>query len=433
MVYKLNRYLYISPKKDVVVIYNLLSDVIFAITREKYLSLIDDNLSELKEKKTTFFSAMEKLGVILPADVNEIDQIKMRNRQAVFSNQEYRLTINPTLECNFNCWYCYETHQKGKMQQNTMEAIVNHIKLKINDKSLRRLNLDWFGGEPLLYFDEILYPLSKQIKDILDEKGIPFVNSATTNGYLIDEERIEKFKEISLSHFQITLDGSPEMHNKIRFDKNKEGSFKTIIGNINLLADNPENNVAVRINYTKQTLLNVNEIIHQFSDRAKNNIVVLFQQVWQDSLKQNISAENNKKEFEKHGIRVRNHELNKKYYVCYADLEHQVVINHDGKIYKCTARDFNDENFCGELLPSGEIQWNTSAMAKRMGHSTFENEFCLKCNLLPVCMGLCSQKMVELPPTYDEKLFRRMCLQGGVKEIIEQNIENYYNKLTQKN
>jgi uncharacterized protein len=79
----------------------------------------------------------------------------------------------------------------------------------------------------LLYFDEIVYPLSKQIKQVLDEKGIPFTNSATTNGYLIDKERINKFKEINLNHFQITLDGNQATHDKIGFGRNREGSFKT--------------------------------------------------------------------------------------------------------------------------------------------------------------------------------------------------------------
>ena len=427
MEYKLSKYLYTLSKENIILIYSLLRKVIFAITKDKY-SLLQTNLSELKNEQPLFFSAMEKLGVIIPCDFDEIDQIKMLNKQVVFSNDAYRLTINPTLECNFNCWYCYEEHPKGHMQQETMDAIVNHIKLKIEDKSLKHLCLDWFGGEPLLYFDEVMHPLGKQIKEILDEKGISISGTATTNGYFINKERISKFKDIGLTNFQITLDGDKETHDKIKFCKNKKGSFQTIIDNINLLCEELDADVAVRVNYTEKTLENINSIIDLFSEKAKNKITVLFQQVWQDSFKKNVCAENNKKTFEKEGIKIKKHNLNN-FHVCYADREQQVVVNYNGKIYKCTARDFNEEYALGELLPSGEIQWNIPAISKRFGSYTFENKFCLKCNLLPACMGLCSQKAVELPKKIDKKSFRRMCLQDGVRKLIEQNMEEHYNSI----
>jgi uncharacterized protein len=357
---------------------------------------------------------------------NELDQIKMMNRQAIFGNEEYRLTINPTLECNFNCWYCYEEHPAGKMNKETMNAITKHLKLKIEDKSLRHLNLDWFGGEPLLYFDEIMYPLSSEIKKMVEENEISFASTITTNGYLINKMRIEKFKEIGLTNYQITLDGNEEMHNKIRFDKNKTNTFRTIINNINDLIEYLDANVTVRINYTEKTLSKINEIIDLFPDHAKHKILVLFQQVWQDSMKKNISAEKNKKEFEKRGIKVRDYEPNTKYYTCYADRLHQAVINFDGKVFKCTARDFNSETPDGELLDNGEIQWNIPSISKRFGSANFENEYCLECTVLPVCMGPCSQKIVEFPKQYDEQEFKKICLLNGVKEIIEKKIEAHY-------
>jgi radical SAM protein with 4Fe4S-binding SPASM domain len=118
--------------------------------------------------------------------------------------------------------------------------------------------------------------------------------------------------------------------------------------------------------------------------------------------------------------------------VCYADLEGQVVINYDSKIYKCTARDFKEEYSYGELLQNGEIKWNIPLLSKRLGNSTFENKFCLRCNLLPVCMGPCSQKMVEFPENYDEKFFKKFCLKDGVIEIIKEKLENHYNKINKK-
>jgi uncharacterized protein len=424
MNYKLNKYLYIKQKDDIVVIYNLLNRFIFALTQEKYLLLQNIGLLKLKDSNSTFFSAMEKLDVIVPADFDEINQVKLMNRKVIFNTCHYRLTINPTLECNFHCWYCYEEHPKGRMTEDTMQTIINHIKLKIEDKSMQCLNLDWFGGEPFVYFDEIVYPLSKKIKQIVEEKNIAFTNMATTNGYLLDENRIKQLSEIGLRQFQITLDGNEETHNKIRRDKQK-GSFRTIVENINLLAEYEDNIITVRINYTEKTLLEINEIMSFFSDNAKNRISILFQQVWQDSVKKYVSCESNKKEFEKNGFIVQKYHLNKGN-VCYADLLQQAVINFDGRVFKCTARDFNNTKEDGLLLHSGEIQWNIPLLAKRMGCATFENEYCLPCDLLPACLGPCSQKMVEFTKGQD---FQLICLKDGIKAILDEDIENFYNNL----
>lgn len=110
------------------------------------------------------------------------------------------------------------------------------------------LALNWFGGEPLLYFDEIMFPLSKTIKEMTENNGIIFQNSITTNGYLMDKDRIEKFSEIGLNDFQITLDGDEITHNNIRFTKNGGGSFRRIIENINYLSGFDANTIVVRIN-----------------------------------------------------------------------------------------------------------------------------------------------------------------------------------------
>lgn len=63
------------------------------------------------------------------------------------------LTIAPTMECNFKCFYCFETEkQKGKMSEETMDSIVKYVMYAPN---LSRIYLTWFGGEPLLAVDEM--------------------------------------------------------------------------------------------------------------------------------------------------------------------------------------------------------------------------------------------------------------------------------------
>ncbi|MDR2409264.1 MAG: SPASM domain-containing protein [Bacteroidales bacterium] len=125
-------------------------------------------------------------------------------------------------------------------------------------------------------------------------------------------------------------------------------------------------------------------------------------------------------------INVMPNRLNTKYHVCYADKMNQVVINYDGRIFKCTARNFQEEKEDGILLSNGKIKWNMPIFSKRLGNATFENEFCMACKFLPACFGPCSKKMLEIQAEDD---FQRICLKGGVQKTIESKIEEHYQKI----
>jgi uncharacterized protein len=97
---------------------------------------------------------------------------------------------------------------------------------------------------------------------------------------------------------------------------------------------------------------------------------------------------------------------------CYADRFHHTVINYDGKIYKCTA---NFEKEVGVLQDDGIIKWNENVMSALYANATFENEKCLNCKHLPLCLGPCTQKMKE-----------NKCLLDSAEISYEQFIINVY-------
>jgi uncharacterized protein len=74
---------------------------------------------------------------------------------------------------------------------------------------------------------------------------------------------------------------------------------------------------------------------------------------------------------------------------CYADRFYHTVINYDGKVYKCTAY-LNQE--VGVLHDNGVITWNNNIISNLYSKATFENEKCLACKHLPICLGTCIQK-----------------------------------------
>lgn len=186
--YKLSKYnIFRKFDENTVVACNLIDKVFFGIDIEKYNLLINNtsDFNIVQKKNPNFFSAMLKLGIIIDAEIDEMNRIILIHREQIYNNPMYRITVMPTLDCNFNCWYCYEEHSKDRMSSSVQKAILKHVRQVLDGNNLKLLSLDWFGGEPLLYFNDVVYSLSSKIKRECEKHSISFTNSITTNGALI--------------------------------------------------------------------------------------------------------------------------------------------------------------------------------------------------------------------------------------------------------
>lgn len=81
------------------------------------------------------------------------------------------------------------------------------------------------------------------------------------------------------------------------------------------------------------------------------------------------------------------------HHVCYADSPRHAVINYNGDVFKCTARDFATESREGRLNNEGRIEWNEKFF-QRMAIK-YSNEACRNCVILPICNGSCTQNKIE--------------------------------------
>lgn len=288
------------------------------------------------------------------------------------------------------------------MSPDMTNNIIAHIQNVIKKQKAASFHLDWFGGEPLMCFDEVIVPISTSTNKLVKESGIKFTQHITTNATLMDAGRIKQMRDLNFTSFQIPIDGNEERHNKIKYLGNKEGTYKKVIDNINLIADIiPDVFIILRINYDQQTLKHIQDIIGDISEKSKQHIRVDFQKVWQVPFTETErrSLEEAKKEFLLNGL---NSEFwayrPRSFYRCYADKFRYYAINYDGKIFKCTARNYGDDKVIGKLLPDGDIDWNDNLLSVYYSKSTFENDQCLKCKMLSLRMGPCIQK------NYDSKI-----------------------------
>lgn len=100
---------------------------------------------------------------------------------------------------------------------------------KINGK--KSLRLDWFGGEPMLFFNKMV-DYCIRINKYCVEHEILFQHSMTTNGYLLTKDKAAKLIECGINLYQITIDGTSNTHDKYRQLKNGSPTWQTIVNNL---------------------------------------------------------------------------------------------------------------------------------------------------------------------------------------------------------
>ena len=132
--------------------------------------------------------------------------------------------------CNLNCSYCFASQGKYHGERAVMSYEVGKRALDFlieNSGTRRNLEVDFFGGEPLLNFD-VVKDLVKYARSIEKEKGKNFRFTLTTNGVLIDDDVID-FANKEMSNVVLSLDGRKEIHDRFRVDYAGNGSFDKIV------------------------------------------------------------------------------------------------------------------------------------------------------------------------------------------------------------
>ncbi|WP_175620882.1 radical SAM/SPASM domain-containing protein [Chryseobacterium schmidteae] len=390
------------PYQNKIIGYNALSDEFIIIEQELhniYIAGVNhNNIDDLNDIHEDFYNFLIEKKFLINDDFDELNYIK--NLQNIIDNNEhsYHLIINPTMNCNFKCWYCYESHIKGsKLSNETIVSIKKFISNIITNQSIKHLHISWFGGEPLLYFDVIKEILEYTNSEIQKSDEITFDSSFTTNGLLITDEIIDFCIDNNAIDYQITLDGDQVRHDNVRFVSKNKGSYHKIVENILKIAQK-DFIVNVRINISEDTIDGLKNIADDFVNKnglEYKNMVFSFQKVWQEKAEIDDKIDEAIKYFRSLGLKVnyiggRTDTLR---HSCYADKINQATINYNGEVFKCTARDFNDNNKEGELDNNGNILWNEKQDARL--NSKFKNKPCLSCKILPLCNGGCSQSALE--------------------------------------
>ncbi|MBR4030498.1 MAG: thioether cross-link-forming SCIFF peptide maturase [Clostridia bacterium] len=140
------------------------------------------------------------------------------------------LCLHVAHTCNLNCAYCFASQGKfsGERALMSFETGKRAFDFLIENSGTRRnLEVDFFGGEPLMNFD-VIKDLVKYARSREKETGKNFRFTLTTNGMLVDDDVID-FANKEMSNVVLSLDGRKEIHDKYRVDYQGKGSFDTIV------------------------------------------------------------------------------------------------------------------------------------------------------------------------------------------------------------
>ncbi len=132
--------------------------------------------------------------------------------------------------CNLNCSYCFASQGKYHGERAIMSLEVGKRALDFlvaNSGTRHNLEVDFFGGEPLMNF-QVVKDLVAYARSIEKEKGKNFRFTLTTNGVLVDDDVIE-WANRECSNVVLSLDGRKEVHDRFRVDFAGNGSWEKIV------------------------------------------------------------------------------------------------------------------------------------------------------------------------------------------------------------
>ncbi|MBQ2022758.1 MAG: thioether cross-link-forming SCIFF peptide maturase, partial [Lachnospiraceae bacterium] len=140
------------------------------------------------------------------------------------------LCLHVAHTCNLNCEYCFASQGKYQGERAVMSFEVGKQALDfLIENSVGRTNLevDFFGGEPLMNFD-VVKELVAYARSREKECRKNFRFTLTTNGILVDDDVIE-FSNREMSNVVLSLDGRKEVHDRYRVDYAGNGSWEKIV------------------------------------------------------------------------------------------------------------------------------------------------------------------------------------------------------------
>ena len=237
-----------------------------AVLREGMSSYSDDQLEEAYAEVSELIEA----GTLFSDDIYKDYVIDFKKRKTVVK----ALCLHISHDCNLSCRYCFAG--EGEYNQNKRELMSYEVGKRAldylveNSGSRRNLEVDFFGGEPLMNWD-VVRQLVEYGRSIEEKYNKKFRFTLTTNGVLLNDDILE-FANKEMSNLVLSIDGRREVHDRMRPFRGGQGSYDKIVDKFKKAADSREQmNYYVRGTFTRNNL--------DFSEDVKHLAELGFEQI----------------------------------------------------------------------------------------------------------------------------------------------------------
>ncbi|SYZ73079.1 putative Radical SAM/SPASM domain Clo7bot peptide maturase [Candidatus Zixiibacteriota bacterium] len=374
----------------------------FSLYQNLAKKIINGDVAGFTPEETELLRQLEIGAFVYQGDYDELEDIRLRHNMARYEKTVLGLSFAPTMACNMACSYCYEDNKKGRMSPEVIQKIVKLVESQA--VSLARLEIGWFGGEPLLAMD-IIEDLTKSFFKIQSEHKFEYVSMVITNGYLLNRENVDRLAKMGVGTAQVTLDGPARHHNRTRPLKNGRGSFDTIIENLKYATEKML--ISIRVNVDKNTTDEIIEELLQELDRAglRERLAINFGHIVATTPACSNIAESclNIAEFSKAEVGYYNLLLKNGFMIgklpmptnitCIAQQINSFLIDPEGRVFKCLDNIGNPAKAIGFV--DNEFDFGHRNFTDLFRFDPFNNETCRACHLLPVCLGGCPAKRIN--------------------------------------
>jgi len=234
-----------------------------SLTKGEVLSCIGD-VENLKEQKLLFCEDIYE---------DKADVLKSKN------NVVKALCLHVAHTCNLNCSYCFASQGKYQGEKALMSFEVGKAALDFlvqNSGTRRNLEVDFFGGEPLMNW-QVVKDLVAYARSIEKEHNKNFRFTLTTNGMLLDDE-VTEFCNREMDNVVLSLDGRREVHDHLRKDYQGRGSYDVIVPKFqDFVKKRGDKSYYMRGTYTHNNVDFTNDIFHMadlgFSELSMEPVV----------------------------------------------------------------------------------------------------------------------------------------------------------------
>ncbi len=215
-------------------------------------SEIEESYSEINE--------LYKQGMLF-SDDKEYEALKnMENNVPLKA-----MCLNVAHDCNLRCEYCFASKGNfgGKPVLMPFEVGKSAIDFLVEkSKNRRNLEIDFFGGEPLLNFD-VVKKIVEYARSLESKHNKNFRFTITTNGLLLTDDKIDYINK-EMSNCVLSLDGRKEINDKLRIRCDGSGSYEAIVPKYQKLVRerDPKRDYYIRGTFTKNNLDFSQDVLH---------------------------------------------------------------------------------------------------------------------------------------------------------------------------